>query len=93
MIDHDTGLLIWAAPGRDKKILRTFSTALGERRCQQITHVSRVPHFGRPASDTATTRWAAAKHPGRHERRQVGMRVLLWLWGERAEAEVCQPAE
>ena len=40
VVDHDSGLLVWAAPGRDKKTLRRFFDALGEQRCQQITHVS-----------------------------------------------------
>jgi transposase len=40
VVDHDTGYLIWAAPGRDKTTLRKFFTALGPERCQQITHVS-----------------------------------------------------
>jgi transposase len=40
VVDHDTGYLVWAAPGRDKKTLRKFFTALGAERCQQITHVS-----------------------------------------------------
>jgi transposase len=40
VVDHDTGYLIWAAPGRDKKTLRRFFTALGAERCRQITHVS-----------------------------------------------------
>ncbi len=40
VVDHDTGYLIWAAPGRDKKTLRRFFTALGAERCAQITHVS-----------------------------------------------------
>ena len=40
VVDHDSGYLIWAAPGRDKKTLRRFFTALGAERCAQITHVS-----------------------------------------------------
>jgi len=40
VVDHDSGYLIWAAPGRDRKTLRKFFTALGDERCQQITHVS-----------------------------------------------------
>jgi len=40
VVDHDTGYLIWAGPGRDKKTLRRFFTALGTERCEQITHVS-----------------------------------------------------
>jgi transposase len=40
VVDHDTGRLVWAAPGRDAKALAGFFDALGETRCAQITHVS-----------------------------------------------------
>jgi len=43
IVDHDTGRLIWAAPGKDRATLRTFFDALeasGAHRCAQITHVS-----------------------------------------------------
>ncbi|UNX55518.1 ISL3 family transposase [Georgenia sp. TF02-10] len=40
VVDHDTGRLLWAAPGRDKATLRAFFDALGPDRCAQITHVS-----------------------------------------------------
>ena len=40
VVDHDTGRLVWAAPGRDKATLEGFFDALGEDRCAQITHVS-----------------------------------------------------
>ena len=40
VVDHDTGRLVWAAPGRDRKTLNTFFTALGESRCAAVTHVS-----------------------------------------------------
>ena len=40
VVDHDTGRLVWAAPGRDAKALAGFFDALGEARCAQITHVS-----------------------------------------------------
>jgi transposase len=40
VVDHDTGKLVWAAAGRDKKTLRRFFTVLGPERCQAITHVS-----------------------------------------------------
>ena len=39
-VDHDSGRLIWASPGRDKATLRKFFDALGEERSAQITHVS-----------------------------------------------------
>jgi transposase len=40
VVDHDTGHLIWAAPGRDTATLGRFFDALGEDRCRLITHVS-----------------------------------------------------
>jgi transposase len=40
VIDHDTGHLIWAAPGRDRATLRKFFTALGAERCELLTHVT-----------------------------------------------------
>lgn len=40
VVDHDTGRLVWAAPGRDRVTLRKFFDALGEQRCAAITHVS-----------------------------------------------------
>jgi transposase len=40
VVDHDSGRLVWAAPGRDKATLERFFEALGEERCKQITHVS-----------------------------------------------------
>jgi transposase len=40
VVDHDTGRLLWAAPGRDRPTLRKFFTLLGPERCAAITHVS-----------------------------------------------------
>lgn len=40
VVDHDTGRLVWAAPGRDRATLSGFFHALGEQRCQALTHVS-----------------------------------------------------
>jgi transposase len=40
VVDHDTGLLIWAAPGRDEQTLEGFFDALGEDRACQLTHLS-----------------------------------------------------
>jgi len=40
VVDHDSGRLVWAAPGRDRKTLAKFFAALGETRCAAITHVS-----------------------------------------------------
>jgi transposase len=43
VVDHDTGRLVWAAPGRDKATLDGFFDALegsGKGRCAQISHVS-----------------------------------------------------
>jgi transposase len=39
-VDHDTGRLLWAAPGRDRATLRRFFDQLGPERSALITHVS-----------------------------------------------------
>jgi len=40
VVCHDTGRLIWAAPGRNKATLKLFFDELGTERCARITHVS-----------------------------------------------------
>lgn len=40
VVDHDSGLLVWAAPGRDKKTLRRFFELLGEERCKRVELVA-----------------------------------------------------
>jgi transposase len=40
VVDHHTGRLVWAAPGRDRKTVLQFFDQLGEERCQQIELVS-----------------------------------------------------
>jgi len=71
VVDHDSGRLVWAAPGRDKATLAVFFDALGEDRCGQITHVSadgadwisalvadRCPNAVRCADPFHVVRWA-----------------------------------
>jgi transposase len=40
VVDHTSGRLVWAAPGRDAATLDRFFAELGSKRCWQITHVS-----------------------------------------------------
>lgn len=40
VVDHDSGRLVWAAPGHNGATLQQFFDHLGEQRCAQITHVS-----------------------------------------------------
>ena len=40
VVDHDTGRVVWMAPGRDAATLATFFDALGVERSALITHVS-----------------------------------------------------
>lgn len=40
VVDHDSGRLVWAAKGHDKKTLAGFFDALGDQRCTQIRLVS-----------------------------------------------------
>jgi transposase len=40
VVDHDSGRLVWAAPGRDKATVLAFFDALGQERCKQLELVS-----------------------------------------------------
>jgi transposase len=40
VVCHDTGRLVWAAAGRDRKTVEAFLDALGEERCTQLELVS-----------------------------------------------------
>ena len=40
MLDHDSGRLLWASPGRTEQTLHTFFDALGPVRCKQLQLVS-----------------------------------------------------
>jgi transposase len=40
VVDHDTGRLVWAAPGHDKATLQQFFELLGPQRCAKIRLVS-----------------------------------------------------
>jgi transposase len=40
VVDHDSGRLVWAGAGRDRKTVERFLDELGEERCKQIELVS-----------------------------------------------------
>ncbi len=40
VVDHDTGRLVWAGPGRSEAALNVFFDELGEQRAAEITHIS-----------------------------------------------------
>jgi transposase len=40
VVDHDSGRLVWAGPGRDRKTVEKFLDLLGKERCHQIKLVS-----------------------------------------------------
>jgi transposase len=40
VVDHDSGRLVWADPGRDSATVHRFFDALGPERSAQLTHVS-----------------------------------------------------
>jgi transposase len=40
VVDHDSGRLVWAAPGRDRKTVLAFFDALGEERCTALELIS-----------------------------------------------------
>lgn len=40
VVDHDTGQLVWAAPGRDRATVEKFLQLLGKERCEQLELIS-----------------------------------------------------
>jgi transposase len=40
VVDHDTGRLVWAGPGRDRKTVEKFLDLLGKDRCHQLKLIS-----------------------------------------------------
>ncbi len=40
VVDHDTGALVWAGPGRSEAALNVFFDQLGDERSAELTHVS-----------------------------------------------------
>lgn len=40
VVDHDSGRLVWAAPGRNDTTLEQFFDRLGDQRCGEITQVT-----------------------------------------------------
>lgn len=40
VVDHDSGRLVWAGPGKERRSLEGFFDLLGVERCALITHVS-----------------------------------------------------
>ena len=40
VVDHDSGRLVWAGPGRNDAALHVFFDELGPERCEQLTQVS-----------------------------------------------------
>lgn len=40
VVDHDTGRLVWAGPGRDRQTVEKFLDLLGKDRCHQLNLVS-----------------------------------------------------
>jgi len=71
VVDHDTGRLVWAGPGRSQAALNVFFDELGDQRAAEITHVSadmadwiaktvacRVPNAIRCADPFHVVAWA-----------------------------------
>jgi transposase len=40
VVNHDTGRLVWAAPGKDEAVIDRFFDDLGAQRTAQLTHIS-----------------------------------------------------
>ena len=75
VVDHDTGRLVWAAPGREDATIHLFFDALGRDRSSQLSHVSadmapaiarvlsRHEHPRRSAAPTRSTSSPGAPKP------------------------------
>lgn len=57
VIDHDTGDIIWAKPGRSTQTVGDFFDQMGPDRVDKLTHVS---------SDAGSWIWAAVEHKAPH---------------------------
>ena len=73
VVDHESGRLVWAGPGKDVSVLEAFFDALGEERTKALTHISsdmapwfstvivrRAPHVVRCADPFHVVAWAMA---------------------------------
>jgi transposase len=91
VVDHDSGRLVWAAAGRDRKTVEAFLDALGEERCKQIDLVScdmaacvdpfHVIQLVTDALDDVRREvWNEARRAGQHQlaRDLKGTRFALW---------------
>jgi transposase len=71
VVDHGSGRLVWAGPGKDESVLEAFFDALGEERTNALTHISsdmapwfssvirrRAPHAVRCADPFHVVSWA-----------------------------------
>ena len=63
VVDHHSGRLVWAAPGRDRRSVLAFFDALGEERCTQIDllkeQLRQIYQLPRPAAERLLDRWLA----------------------------------
>lgn len=71
VVDHDSGRLVWATPGKDTEALHAFFDALGPARTARLSHITsdmapwfesvirrRAPHVVRCADPFHVVRWA-----------------------------------
>ncbi|QSE86693.1 ISL3 family transposase (plasmid) [Rhodococcus koreensis] len=74
VVDHDSGRLVWAAPGRDTATLSEFFDLLGPERCAKITHVTSDAAGSAPPRSAARTRSTWSPGPPRRWTRCGGPR-------------------
>lgn len=94
VVDHDTGALLWAAPGRDRATVAGFFEALGPQRAALITHVSAdgadfidsvvaeyAPNAVRVADPFHVVKWAT----------EALDEIRREAWNEARKAARCEP--
>ncbi|MGH8973419.1 MAG: ISL3 family transposase [Acidimicrobiia bacterium] len=89
VVDHDSGRLVWAAPGHDKRTLAGFFDLLGEDRCTAATLCTDPFHVVSWATDALDEVrrqvWNDARRAGATDHAQdlKGARYALWKNPER----------
>jgi transposase len=103
VVDHDTGALVWAGPGRNDAALHVFFDQLGPERAAQLTHVSAdVGEGGRPFGAELVEEHAqggvVAARAGPHQRAGVVVHdddqvVVAAFVGDLVDPDAAQPIE
>ena len=76
VVDHDTGRLIWAATGRDKRTVEAFLDELGKKRCLELDRqegkLAQIGRTDQPLYGPTCSKSSCARSTGCPPRRRSG---------------------